>query len=207
MKEEYIDVFDEDMNLIGCQERNEVHKNGFWHQTFHCWIVQKEAEKNYVIFQIRQNSKKIFPGLYDVSCGGHLLEGESPQDGIREIEEELGIKVNYNELIYIGMCKTENKGEDYIDREFTHVYLYLTDRNLDAFHIDTDEVSGLIRVPIDKILDLFYGKILSVKIDGFKYSYDNELVKIGGDALRSEFVPISNEYCLNIIDKFIKLVK
>lgn len=207
MKDEYIDVFDEKMNLIGCQERSEVHKNGFWHQTFHCWIVQKTASKNYVIFQIRQKDKYIFPGLYDVSCGGHLLEGEGAQDGIREMEEKLGIRVNFEELIYLGISKSEHKGKDYIDREFNNVYLYITERNLKDFTIDINESRGIIRVPIYDIVDLFHNRVESINIEGYICEKNNDFIEINSIAYKKDFLPFSNEYLTKTFDKFTKIIK
>lgn len=36
---EQFDIFDAEMNPIGTALRPEVHKQGYWHQTFQCWIV------------------------------------------------------------------------------------------------------------------------------------------------------------------------
>ena len=37
---EVLDIFDAKMNQIGTASRDEVHQKGYWHQTFHCWIVR-----------------------------------------------------------------------------------------------------------------------------------------------------------------------
>ena len=50
---EILDIYDAKMNHIGTASREEAHKFGYWHQTFHCWIVRREKGKNYVLFQIR----------------------------------------------------------------------------------------------------------------------------------------------------------
>ena len=42
---EILDIYDAKMNHIGTANREEAHKLGYWHQTFHCWIVRSENEK------------------------------------------------------------------------------------------------------------------------------------------------------------------
>ena len=37
---EFIDIFDADYNHIGTEEKNEAHRKGFWHQTFH-WPISR----------------------------------------------------------------------------------------------------------------------------------------------------------------------
>lgn len=48
------------------------------------------------------NIKKLFPGALDLSAAGHPTKGESYEQAIiREVHEELGIKVSVNELALI----------------------------------------------------------------------------------------------------------
>lgn len=48
---EILDIFDAQMKHIGTAERKEVHTKGFWHKTFHCWIVRSKNGEGSVIFK------------------------------------------------------------------------------------------------------------------------------------------------------------
>lgn len=158
--DECFDIFDENMVWIGTASRREAHARGLWHQTFHCWILRRGQESDWeILLQLRHREKETFPGLLDVSCAGHLLHGEKVEDGVRELEEELGIAADYGELDYAGISPDESYLSDgRIDREFSHIHLYTCALELDAYKLQADEVSGLLAVPIEELDALVRGK-------------------------------------------------
>ena len=80
--------------------KSEAHKNGWFHATVHIWIYTKE---NKILLQKRAMTKKVFPGLWDISVAGHIGAGESILDGAqREVNEELGIDISKADLTKIG---------------------------------------------------------------------------------------------------------
>jgi len=105
MVEEIFDIFTEDMRLMGSATRQEVHRLGYWHQTFHCWVLYKSQDGDLILLQRRHETKDTHPGKLDISCSGHLETGESPSDGIRELREELGIQVEPGKLRKVGVFK------------------------------------------------------------------------------------------------------
>ena len=38
---EYLDIYDEQGNHLGKEERSIVHKNALWHKTVHAWLYDK----------------------------------------------------------------------------------------------------------------------------------------------------------------------
>lgn len=40
---EYLDIYDEDKNYLGKEERNIVHEKALWHNTVHCWLYNKNG--------------------------------------------------------------------------------------------------------------------------------------------------------------------
>ncbi len=93
MIEEFFDVLDKDGKLTGqvCP-RSIVHQNGYFHATVHVWVVNESGE---VLLQKRSMHKDTHPGLWDISCAGHLSAGDSPLDAaVRELYEELGISID-----------------------------------------------------------------------------------------------------------------
>jgi isopentenyldiphosphate isomerase len=105
MESELIKRFDEHGNQAGVATREEIHKMGYWHETFHCWFIGREEGIDYIYFQIRSGTKKDYSNLLDITAAGHLLAHETIYDGIREVKEEIGIDVSFNELVPLGVIK------------------------------------------------------------------------------------------------------
>ncbi len=66
MADELIDIFDENMNLLGTAMKSQAHREGLWHKTFHCWLARKNDEGKIMVWlQLRNKDKSIL----DVSAG------------------------------------------------------------------------------------------------------------------------------------------
>lgn len=92
MADELIDIFDENMNLLGTALKSQAHREGLWHKTFHCWLARKNDEGRVMVWlQLRNKDKSIYPDMLDVSAAGHVKSGEEVKDGYREVTEELGL--------------------------------------------------------------------------------------------------------------------
>lgn len=148
---ERLKVFDKDYRYIGEETRENVHEKGLWHETFHCWLMD---EKN-VYIQKRSAAKKDFPSLYDITAAGHLLATENVLDGIREVEEELGIEVNLEKLVNAGVVSDVIRLPGFIDKEFTNVFLYKSSFSPADFSLQKEEVEGIYTVGIDDLKALF----------------------------------------------------
>lgn len=158
MKSERFDIYDQDRNWIGTAERSETHAKGWWHQTFHCWIFKQELDDTYLLFQLRHPSKDTFPNQLDISCAGHLEAGETVADGVRELAEELGLHVNFEDLIPCGVYAEENQlPGGGMDREFSHVHLYSCNRALSDYQVQLDEVSGLYWIALTDVIQMAKG--------------------------------------------------
>jgi isopentenyldiphosphate isomerase len=156
---EIIDIFDGNHCHIGEFERVAAHQLGLWHQTFHCWLVNGRSDTGSVVLQLRAPTKKNYPDMLDITAAGHLQAGESPVDGLRELEEELGVVVSPDRLVSLGIkhdIMDEPGGVR--NREFAHVYLLRDDRQLDQYTLAEDEVSGLVEIEISEGLALFAGQ-------------------------------------------------
>ncbi len=156
---ELIDIYDENMHHIGVKDRGTVHAEGLWHRTFHCWIVARRDDRDVVLFQLRGPQKSVYPNTLDITAAGHLEAGESAQQGIRELDEELGVRVAFESLSYLGIrCDVAIIG-DVINREFCDTYLIRDDRALAGYTLQEDEVAGLAEISIADGLRLFSGEV------------------------------------------------
>ncbi|MNC28268.1 putative Nudix hydrolase YfcD [compost metagenome] len=169
-QDEYFDIFDEHMNRIGKATRREAHAKGLWHRTFHCWILREGSGDGEILLQLRHRDKDTFPGLLDVSCAGHLQAGEQVEDGLRELEEELGIKASYQELLFAGVSADEYELDHAgFDREFSHIHLFACAQPLEEYKLQLEEVSGLYAVPVGEWEALVRGRAESASAHGVIY--------------------------------------
>lgn len=110
MTPERFDIYDNQQKWIGTAPRNEVHAKGYWHRSFHCWIVRDEGDQRMILFQRRRDIKDTFPGYYDITATGHLTAGEQAQDASRELEEELGVHTSFEALTYLFTAERQPPG-------------------------------------------------------------------------------------------------
>ncbi|MDZ5471555.1 NUDIX domain-containing protein [Bacillus sp. 31A1R] len=200
MEIEMLKIFDDKRNEIGTATREEVHRLGYWHETFHCWLIKEENNTTYIYFQLRSKLKKDYPNLLDITAAGHLLSHESVEDGIREMKEEIGIDVSIKELQFldsIDYCVTK---ENFIDKEIAHVFLYDSkDKPLD-FILQVEEVSGMARADFYHFARLWSGEVKEIKIEGFEISSIGERESIDKTVGKEAFVSHEDSYYASIID-------
>jgi len=127
MTEEYLDVVDENNQVIGQEKRHVIHTSGLWHRGVHVFLFTPDRR---LLVQRRSRAQDTYPNALDCSVSEHLQVGESYLDGaIRGLREELGIeqasltrllqlKMNYgpndnmiNEL-YEGVCDDKSLAID-----------------------------------------------------------------------------------------------
>jgi isopentenyldiphosphate isomerase len=89
---ETLDLVDENGVRIGTATRDACHSNPeLLHQAVHVFVFDRSGDK--LLLQKRSKYKRIQPGRWDTSVGGHVDLGEEPlAAACRETEEELGFQ-------------------------------------------------------------------------------------------------------------------
>lgn len=187
---ERLKVFDENYTYIGEETREDIHEKGLWHETFHCWLV----DETNVFIQKRSATKKDFPGLYDITAAGHLLADEDIMDGIREVEEELGIQVDPSKLRRMGFVRDIIRLPGFVDKEFANVFLYQSSFAPNDFTLQQEEVESIHSVPIKDLQELFRGEVDEI-------IFGNEI-----PLTLSDFVPHETNY-FQAVGEFLDLAK
>lgn len=187
---ERLKVFDENYKYVRDETREVIHKKGLWHETFHCWLI----DGTNVFIQKRSVIKKDFPSLYDITAAGHLLADEEIMDGVREVEEELGIQVDPSKIKRMGAVRDVIMLPGFIDKEFANVFLYQSTFALRDFTLQQDEVESIHSVPITDLQALFRGEA-----DKIIWGNENRLTL-------SDFVPHETAY-FHAVAEFLDLAK
>lgn len=200
METEQLKIFDEKRNEIGIASREDVHRLGYWHETFHCWFISKEEEKNYLYLQLRSKTKKDYPNLLDITAAGHLLADETVEDGVREIKEEVGIDLTFQDLIPLGIIDYCVIQGDFIDKEFAHTFLYKSEKNFDDFILQ-DEVAGIVKVDFNEFVELWIGERQFITITGFEVSREGNKIYFEELVGKEKFVPHQNKFYTTVLEK------
>jgi isopentenyldiphosphate isomerase len=174
--------------------RSLVHRDGDWHRSFHLWIIK---DGTHVLLQRRSPKKDLEGGKLDVTVGGHFGAGETLLEVVREVEEEIGLKVELKDLHYLETRQGVRHYEHAIDREFVDVYALHCNRSLEEYFLQCDEVSVLYEVPLEGAIELYRdGTFVAV------YGYDcqqrtNNALLVEDDLIQSSRA--------EVVETFLKL--
>lgn len=195
--DELLDVLTMDGLPTGhVKPRAAVHRDGDWHRCVFVWIVRRGRRGPELVLQRRAATKATWPGRYDASVAGHVRAGETLVEALREVEEELGVRVHPEDLVPQPPHAEEHAFEDgRVDREHHQVWLVHRDDALETYRPAADEVSGLLAVPTRALADLASG--LATEITGLVL-----VARDAGDATRlspvtlhaDDLVPYTGDY-------------
>lgn len=153
---EILSVVNEEDLVIGQRRRDEIHSLNLFHRSIHVLVFNSNGE---IFLQQRGLLKQESPGLWASSVSGHVDAGESYDVAcIREIEEEIGIKINY-----IPKKLFKLKPSKLTANEFSWVYYLETDQllnpNLSEIEMgkwfSKENLEYFILNNQDKVADLF----------------------------------------------------
>jgi 8-oxo-dGTP pyrophosphatase MutT (NUDIX family) len=145
--DELLDAFDDSLRPLGPRPRDEVHRAGLWHPVFHCLVVRTTPPAR-VLLQRRPATARSFAGLLDLTATGHLLAGERPTDGIRELTEEVGLVTAPDDLVALGTRLMSDDAGEGRNREIVHTFLLPDDTPLEAFELAGCDVDGVIEIEV-----------------------------------------------------------
>lgn len=170
---ELLDIYNENGEFIGTEDRKVVHEKGLWHKTVHCWLYDKEGN---IFFQRRRDRGTLY-----TTSSGHLSAGESVTDAFqREIKEEIGLDIDASDATFVAivpfkMDRVKEDGSFFKDRAFANVYVDLYEGNYQDFKMDPNEVSSVVLVNAKEARDLF--KKENGQIKGKEIDLNNEIIQ------------------------------
>lgn len=152
--DELVDVLTEDGKSAGEKiSKITAHKQGICHGISAVALITINGR---LLIQKRAVTKKDEPNKWDLSAAGHIDADETSEEAaVREIHEELGIKVEKNELklIDIYLNKVKLNKEIYINH-FTYLFVVQKDISIDDIVMQKSEVSDIMFVNKKEYIDL-----------------------------------------------------
>ena len=143
---ELLDIVDEQGNFTGqVMEREKAHDLNLLHWEIAVFFVNDNKE---LLLQKRSPNKRFSPNKWGL-CAGHVDSGETPEKtALREIKEELGIKLSPGDLRILeerDVLKLESNSR------LTRMYYVIYNKN--DFTIQTEELSEVKWFNIDEVID------------------------------------------------------
>jgi isopentenyl-diphosphate delta-isomerase type 1 len=150
--EEFFDVLTEKGQYTGnIETREQCHKQGLWHKAVVVFIINSKKQ---VLLQRRSPNKKMWPNMWDITAGGHVLAGEFGfQAIIREAKEELGLDLYKNDITFIGSAISTNIKGDIINNHFNECYIARKDIDETELKLQEEEVSEVKWIDKDEIIE------------------------------------------------------
>jgi isopentenyldiphosphate isomerase len=193
MSEEYIDYFDDNYQKLGITTKAEARAKGYWVHSFHCWILQTSGIPA-LYFQKRAATKALFPNFLDISAAGHLRSGELVTKGVREISEEVGLDVAFEQLIPLGVKLDVGKLPGIVNRQFCHVFLYPTTVTISKMSLDNTELDGMVAISIQDGLALFSNRKASITATGVEKASSASWRQVEKVVGKEDFIPRVDPY-------------
>lgn len=150
--EEIFDVLDEEGNCTRKTEtREKCHKEGLWHKAVALSIINSKGQ---VLLQKRSPNKRLWPNMWDITAGGHVLAGEFGFQAIkREKKEELGIELNKEEMIFIGSSISRQEKGDIRNNHFNEYYVVNKDIDETKLRLQKEEVTEVKWIDKSEIIE------------------------------------------------------
>ena len=141
--DELIDILSPEGSFTGKTAlKSEAHKKGWFHATVHIWLFTSDKK---ILLQKRALTKKVFPGLWDISVAGHVGAGEEILTSAkREVFEEIGLELDEKDLIKIGTRIHQVSHKNGIqDNEHHHVFIAQLKVPVSTLKIQIEEVDDV----------------------------------------------------------------
>lgn len=161
--DELFDVLLANGQDAGCAKaRHAVHRDGDWHRSLHVWVAGfGDDDEPFLLLQRRGRDKDVAPGVLDATVGGHFRTGETLDQVVREVEEEIGVSVTVPDLRRLGtrVSVVDVPSLGIVDHELQEVYLLRDDRPLTGYRPNVAEVDELVKVSVPALLSFLSGDL------------------------------------------------
>lgn len=148
-QDEIFDIVNDRDDVIGQATRGECHQKNLKHRSVSVIAINSN---NQIFLQKRSQTKDTLPGYWTLSATGHVDSGKDYQTtAVREVEEELGIKISPNDITSLDKI--------YVDsvKEFNSSFVF---RHSGPFTLHPQEIESGQWMNLEKIIQQYHlGKL------------------------------------------------
>jgi 8-oxo-dGTP pyrophosphatase MutT (NUDIX family) len=183
-----IDIINKNNQLTGeISDPENANLKGLWHRGVHVLVYTKDG---HVLAQKRSTTMKRNPGKLDLSAGGFVDSGETPeQAAVREVKEETGLTIDASQLSLVNLTRYNHRWKDgskqKISRAIIYTYLYKIDSTDIPLIAQRSEVAWLGFLPLRSVQWLVRRHSLASlgKLNGM-YGYYAKLMRATAQAIQ-----------------------
>lgn len=147
-QDEIFPIINEDDKVVGKMTRKVAHKSP--HLIHRAIAVLVLDRKGNLLIHKRSMTKDMCPGYWQYSVGGHVgYEEEYIHAVIKEVKEELGIKISKDSLEFLGKTLTVTSQE----QEMIQVYEYIVSDKME-FKPSKEEIAEIKFVNKKTLMDM-----------------------------------------------------
>jgi isopentenyl-diphosphate Delta-isomerase len=147
-KEEEVDIVDEDDRVVGVAKLDRCLREGLLHRAVAVIVKRRNGS---IVLQQRSKDDVWHPGLWTLSCTGHVHTGESYEAAAnRELGEELGIKSHVEMFGKFQLPPISSSGMT--EREWIALFTTLTDATLNIDPVELESATEVAQSDLKRIL-------------------------------------------------------
>ncbi len=146
---EILDVVNENDEVIGQAERDEVHRVGLVCRLAYVCFYTAGGE---VILQKRSDTKKNDAGKLTTTVSGHVASGQDYLEAaVRETFEESGVEVEASDLVSLGVIRADYVQGEYLSNAMRGLFAYKFDGDVSDLKVEAVDGAGFVKLPIDEL--------------------------------------------------------
>jgi len=146
---EILDVVNENDEVIGQAERDEVHRIGLVCRLIYVCFYTASGE---VILQRRSDTKKNDAGKLTTTVSGHVASGQSYLEAaVRETLEESGVEVAASDLTSLGVVRADYIQGTYLSNAMRGLFVYKFNGGVADLKVEDGDGAGFVILPIEEL--------------------------------------------------------
>lgn len=146
---ELLDIVNDNDDVIGQAERDEVHRTGLVCRLIYVCFY---TENKQIILQRRSVTKKNDPGKLTTAVSGHVGSGQDYLSAaVRETFEETGIIVTPGELTPLGVVRADYVQGEYLSNAMRGLFAYEFKGDVSELTVEEGDGAGFVVLPIEEL--------------------------------------------------------
>lgn len=146
---EILDVVNDNDEVIGQAERDEVHRIGLVCRLAYVCFYTAGGE---VILQKRSDTKKNDAGKLTTTVSGHVESGQDYLEAaVRETLEESGVEVEASDLVSLGVVRADYVQGDYLSNAMRGLFAHRFEGDVDDLKVEAVDGAGFVKMPIEEL--------------------------------------------------------